>query len=809
MIYQEIINQNTLVLDNNQKKVVAGKIEFLDPTSRTPVNIYTYNSTSESYTVATNPIYLDVNSRPEYTYFVKQLTYCRLYKYMGNFSDPMVDDDTNNWEFVRDWYGAYNEDEAKNDTIVNGLSSVKSANTEIGKLTVVGYWNNDDCEARTYIWDATCNQDQDNGYIIKSNNSDTGRWILKFDGEYLPSTYYGVYPGHEENINALLNYIDTVGSSDTPTAPGVYFVHGFYDAATTRLTTTKKLLVDADTYFTRTEIECNDLKVVGHATNAICDFKFNGKNAEAHSSWYKSAQAFLQSNAQTFVFDEDNHFSTNTITVPVTMVDKTIVASKTPSLNYTNTGYLYLTNCVIVGHPFNKNTRVKFVRMYITDDWFYAMTLNDWDFGAVTQGKHIEATTNNLCTLNINNFKNNNVYLKAVVANGDTSFNGGGRKYTSSYGAKFTTVKNAEFTNYGIVDGITGSFVTFDDCKIDSMIVNRRGTFVNFNNSEVTTTASFDNVSQLYLKKSKFTMSYNSLNLSNTSMFFEDSEIDASITYTRVENSDITKRYVPVNTLSIKNSVMKRTIMTKNITAVDSTFSESITIRPYYTDSKWCLGARFDGCTFTGSSKVVFKLESYSSDASYIGTAEYGTLIFRNNKFYQSDEYGIYMPYLCNAVNHTLFAKIAYMSHAYKNNLGNCPTTHCKPVFKSDNHTWVTGSYNQTETYAMPSYDSARTRVWIFNDSHSPVGADTFTSCMSKIAFVHDISPIRKSSSLNATMRTIGCMKCYDKVCNTDEVDKWGAVDGCGDMFLVRPIWWTYNASIPNNIVIECRPSEY
>jgi hypothetical protein len=40
----------------------------------------------------------------------------------------------------------------------------------------------------------------------------------------LPSTYYGVYPGHQENMNALLNYPSVVGSNELRTAPGVYFV---------------------------------------------------------------------------------------------------------------------------------------------------------------------------------------------------------------------------------------------------------------------------------------------------------------------------------------------------------------------------------------------------------------------------------------------------------------------------------------------------------------------------------------------------------------------------------------------------------
>ena len=267
------INQDDLILDNNRQIIPSAKIEVYDPVSNTPIDVYTYDGANENYIISTNPIYLNAHSRPEHTYFSNQLVLCRLYKYIGNFSDPRVDDDTDDWQFVREWNGAFTQDEINNDTIIFGIEALKEANTANGSVTVVGYWNANDCEARNYVWDSSSTQTADNGYIIQNPDIDTGRWILKFDHEYLPSTYYGVYQGHESNINALLSYVDTVGSILTRTAPGIYFVPGTYNASTVALSTSKKLLIDSSTTFTYVTISADDIKVIGgRIPNPICNF---------------------------------------------------------------------------------------------------------------------------------------------------------------------------------------------------------------------------------------------------------------------------------------------------------------------------------------------------------------------------------------------------------------------------------------------------------------------------------------------------------------------------------------------------------
>ena len=420
-MYISFLSQDDLILDNNGKIIPGAKIEVYDPISNNYVDIYTYDGSNERYTVAPNPVYLNGQSRPEHTYFAKQLVLCRLYKYIGNFSDPRVDDDTQNWLFIREWNGAFTEDTVKNDTIIYGIESLTTANTELGSVTVVGYWNSTDCEARTYYWDANCTQTPDNGYIVKSNDKDTGRWILKFDGEYLPSTYYGVYPGHEANINALLTYVDAVGTASIKTAPGVYFVRGDYKASSVALTTAKKILIDNDSSFTRSSITSStDIKVIGGKTNHFITDLYGVKTA--HSSWYKTLQGFLDSGANELIFDESNNFTQASVMTKNTTLSNVHLVNNTNMYadwmgfgNYT----LTLDRCTVDDHLFYPSTsRIFFQNMLVTDRYFIAPTVQNIDIS------HINCDDFNfkLC-----NFDNAEIYLKWLYQKGYTDIDMEGR----------------------------------------------------------------------------------------------------------------------------------------------------------------------------------------------------------------------------------------------------------------------------------------------------------------------------------------------------------------------------------------------
>lgn len=457
-MYIPFLSQEDLVLDNNRQIIPGAKIEVFDPVSNTPVNIYTYDGSNELYTIAPNPVYLNGESRPEHTYFCDRLVLCRLYKYIGNFSDPRVDDDTNNWLFIREWNGAYTEDTVKNDTIIYGIESLTDANTDLGSVTVVGYYNDHDCEARTYYWDANCTQTPDNGYIVKSNDKDTGRWILKFDGEYLPSTYYGVYPGSEANINALLTYVDSVGTASIKTAPGVYFVRGNYKASSVALTTAKKLLIDNNSSFTRASITSStDITVIGGETNHYITDLYGVK--VAHSSWYKTLQGFLDSGAKELIFDEN----INVTQAPV--MTKSTVLHNVHLVNNTNmvVGWMGFNNfmltldrCTVDDHLFYPSTsRIFFQNMLVTDRYFYLPTVQNMDISRI----NCDDFNFNLC-----NFDNAAIYLKWMYQKGNTDIDMQGRLVSDiDYAPSLTGLHNCRFNTLTLNDSSKSVFL--ENCQ--------------------------------------------------------------------------------------------------------------------------------------------------------------------------------------------------------------------------------------------------------------------------------------------------------------------------------------------------------
>ena len=472
-MYISFLNQDDLILDNNGKILPGAKIDVYDPISNNYVDIYTYDGSNERYTVAPNPVYLNGQSRPEHTYFAKQLVLCRLYKYIGNFSDPRVDDDTNNWQFIREWNGCFTQDTVKNDTIVFGLDGLKSANPSLGSVTVVGYYNDHDCEARTYYWDANCTQTPDNGYIVKSNDKDTGRWILKFDDEYLPSTYYGVYPGHEANINALLTYVDSVGTASIKTAPGVYLVRGNYTASSVALATSKKLLIDNDSSFTRASISSStDITIIGGETNHYITDLYGVKTA--HSSWYKTLQGFLDSGAKELIFDETNNFTqTPVMTKNTTISNAHLVNNTNLYAGWMDFGTYTLTldRCTVDDHLFYpSSSRIFFQNMLVTDRYFIAPTVQNIDISRIDC---------NDFNFKLCNFDNAEIYLKWVYQKGYTDIDMEGRMVSDiDFVPSLTGLHNCLFKTLSLNDSSKSVFLencqgTISSVNVKSLVVHK------------------------------------------------------------------------------------------------------------------------------------------------------------------------------------------------------------------------------------------------------------------------------------------------------------------------------------------------
>lgn len=764
MTYIPFISQDDLILDNQQKRLVGGKIEVLDPISNNPVDIFVYDGSNDNYIVATNPIYLDVNSRPEHTYFSTQLVLCRLYKYIGNFSDPMIDDDTNNWEFVREWNGSFHENDQKNDTIVYGFSSIQNANPDLGSITVVGYWNNFDCEARTYVWDANCVQTPDNGYIVKANGIDTGRWILKFDGEWLPSTYYGVYPGRTANINALLSYVSTVGTAQVPTAPGVYLQKGVYNNLTSNLTTSKKVLLDADTQFPKLNFlfTVQDVNVIGNATHYICDFKFapyqyTGSNTVAHSSWFRTIDAFIGCDAQNLIWDRTDFFTNKQITGNQTLYKQKLTFYKSWDYTYAANAYININDCEIEGQNifrFN-NDFINFYNETIKLEWFVkpSSPLDDasYDFGAVPT-HHIglsfkEITGTNIVSLD--NFEateyGSQVYKRIMEDYNQTSIDFQNRPVPGFNNTKFSEIHNALMTDasYGYITNTLQTIrlynvkahpkATYKPATVYNYYIDNDQTiypaqygfyegcdvrFVNYTSSMSLRPLQKLGVVHIVDSTVEFT---NDIDTFETQLVAEGSTIKGEINFvsTGYYNYDKGKKTELFNVCLDTTPATANNYFCNEFVAKSCDINVPLKHYPYLENGKHHFYTEYVQNRFWNNAKIIYTQNegSYNNTANAISDA-IANIFFDSNQFNQTDPYGIYMPYWTvngyNSSNKRLIAPPSVEPTTkcyYHGNTGNCPSEWNTDAIMNDSGVCVMPNGPGTE-YESQIVANPQTRSW-------------------------------------------------------------------------------------------------
>jgi len=678
------INQSDLVLDNDQNIIPGAKIEVFDPVSNNHVNIYTYDSVNDQYVIAQNPIYLDNQSRAQQTYFSDRLVLCMLYKYIGSFSDPMTDDDTENWRYVRDWLSSFNTNVTDNDAMVTGLSGLKAADTDLGSVSVVGYWTGDDCEARSYVWNPTSVATPDNGYIVKSDDSDTGRWILQFDGEYLPSTYYGVYPGREANMNALLTFPAAIGSQLT--APGVYFRRGTYNDATTALTTNKKVLVDADTEFTRTSFTVSDIKVIGHSTHGVCDWVIYDpdhytSSQLVHSSWFRTAEGFWKSKARTLVIDQYNHFTSSVINNPVTIYQQNIIGNSYINATYAGEGRISINQCNIVGQQiFRVNyDNLTFFNTEIKQEWFTVSSTSDYTGLGTRLICSSDTNTINLC-----NFKNNAVgsdFYRAIMAHrGSNTLDLDGR-IIGTFTNTFTNLKNVTVGSGNSIH-IDGSIGTVN-------LSNVRGGYVTVDGSNITLNITDGSVINLINPDNVLTLNVTDSTVGSASVGLQANNIDTFKTSINALRSTITANLVQSSAsstswgkdLKLIETTLNRTDGTHQLSGKiwmkNCSIQQPVVIYPFKDNSNnYWFFSEFQECIFSGSGAVRYELYDPTNMSTTVHHIK-PHIKFDGNSFNGTDPYGIRMPMWTSndQTGNYPFLSTLYSDYNcyYKGNSGTCP----------------------------------------------------------------------------------------------------------------------------------------
>ena len=427
--------------DNQGYPLVAGRVSVYLHESDTLATVYTLEG--DRYVEAQNPFILDEGGRcpTGSIWFDAAVVDVKVESYNGV---------PGSYTLLDRYEDGFDVPGVTNDTMVVGMDGLASSNTELGVVTVVGYSNAHDCEARQFVWDGNCTVNEDGGAIVASTTSENGRWILLSDSRYMPSSYYGIRPGvAEANISAFLTYPETVGQWSIKLPPVPRFKAGTYTSAGT-LSTTKSIAFDTGAKFTAASFVCRSAEVMTNS-DYVADFQFTNQQF-AESSWFRSVKKFWNCQARELHQSRTNYFvdssTGNYGTTCAILMNQKITG--TP-LTQTGSGSLTFNHCVIDDYALSTSWYTVFKNCDFSDRWF-----NDanWDFGV--NPTHRQLVRNSENRVSVDNFADANVYVLQQAANSVTSIDLQNRSVSNIIASMpFSTIKNAVIDTAHFDNGIS------------------------------------------------------------------------------------------------------------------------------------------------------------------------------------------------------------------------------------------------------------------------------------------------------------------------------------------------------------------
>lgn len=177
-------------------KPLVGKIEFCEANTTSLKTIYTVDGQELS-----NPIYC--NGLPSTQVMLADGDYTvRFYEYVGN-GNMESDENEDSWRLYKTELVKQNVLSGGNDTLgvfatITTIEELKNLDipSDGSVVGVVGYYNNEDCPLRYYVWHENGNYVDDGGVVIKSNLVSNGAWVMKIPGTYIDVRWYGDIPSN-------------------------------------------------------------------------------------------------------------------------------------------------------------------------------------------------------------------------------------------------------------------------------------------------------------------------------------------------------------------------------------------------------------------------------------------------------------------------------------------------------------------------------------------------------------------------------------------------------------------------------------
>jgi hypothetical protein len=747
---------NQPYLDQNTGLPVEGRIKVYHHGTNVFADLYTIEGSQ--YVVAVNPQLLH-GGYPDASLFIDLgIVDVVLEKYIGAEGQMGILSPDSDFAQI-DVFEAgldYDLSEATADKL-DTMADLREANTDLGLVQVTWYSEPGDCCPRTYIWDPLSQNEEDGGYVVRSDNSDTGRWILLWGDEVLPCTVYGVRPGDESNMNLLLNYPDTVGSFALQTAPCVRFLPGTY-TSTVGFATPKQLCFDKGAQFPYSSFICHSLRMFNLPTSYVSDFSFTSKLAEAHSSWFKTASAFLTCGAARLIVDKDNYFTDSYIRMLTTLENQTIefVENTRLPISYINSGRLKLSKVNIIGTGvFNATDKISFAYTDFKDEWF-SQAGADIDFANFVQCRGIS-----LNTLRLDNFKSTEAYVNAIKYNGDTLLDLAGRHISSIADTTFTEIRNVYCDTLNIQMGNL-------DVVLDNVHCSTLNAHCRYLTVQGGSDVHFELEPSIDMLDGKDSRISGQMKWQNGSIYVNCQKcyIGISFDYRMGNNSTASAVLRFYDCLFQQNVAIyaKRLEMWRCVTDYNT-----IKIYPYKSNNVYYLDADFEGNSFNNDVPIEFT--KYQDDYDCYDIMLKVKIV--GNQFIGNPE-GVKMQYWANRAGsdalRTFIKETNGHVFEYSGNSGNCPAESMRGVMVSDNSAYETYALNGATLYKYtgswkrvavnPNYstvwwysntvDATETCIKYYNWINSPYDSLTYD------VFVQGVNFYRKSRDLIAGMTDNG-----------------------------------------------------
>lgn len=277
-------------------KPLVGRVTFYVHDSDTEADVYTLTGTT--YTQASNPQFLTEAGTLENSIFFKaSIVDVLLEKYVGS-SSMESDTEPSSWESVRTYSYGIEITTSEETPTVTTINDLKELSVDYGKALVTGYYAEGDSPARFYVWDASATDTSDGGYVIPSDNTSSGRWILLNEGDTIDCRCYGVDASHTANLPSLLNYKATVGSQSFKTAAKIRFTPETY--ATGLSFTTSKIVVLPKNFVYADTLTC-PIAELDPAGSAFANFVFTDLGVIVRKDAFYDANEISNSNAVGYI----------------------------------------------------------------------------------------------------------------------------------------------------------------------------------------------------------------------------------------------------------------------------------------------------------------------------------------------------------------------------------------------------------------------------------------------------------------------------------------------------------------------------